>query len=242
LVGWATAFAAFAGVAGACTSTVSHPPDLGDCTGTEVSCPAPVVAGGGGGGSGADSGAAGGACSVSPLDSQCTQCANGSCCSAYLACADDVDCQNLSSCEENCGGASACISACEGQSPKGIDTLTTLSDCVTVKCPVCTQSGVGDPCDGAASVCNAGLSCPGLWCTKACARSSDCVGLGADGGNALNLPNACIESAASGETCTPGCAVDADCVDFPGTFCFATTSVDGLSVHVCAPSPDAGSD
>ena len=229
----------------ACTAMTPHPPDLGNCSGIDASCPAPTIARGGGGPA-ADGGAAARGCVVSALDSRCAQCANASCCDPLAACDTDVACQNLSSCEQNCGGLSACVAACEGQSPTGIALLEALTTCVDSKCVVCTESGVGDPCNPLASACIAGLTC-GLGCTKPCARSSDCAGLGAGGGNALNLPNACVASASSGEVCAPGCSVNADCASFPGTFCFATTSIDRLAIRICSPTipagpPDAGAD
>jgi len=234
VLGWLAAIA--------CSATASHPPDLGDCSGIEGGCPVSAVIGGGGGGSHDDAGTTATGCAVSALDSQCTQCANASCCTPFAACENDVDCENLSSCEENCFGVSACISGCEREAPNGINLLSMLDACVAAKCIVCSQSGVGDPCDPAANACNAGLSCRGEWCTKPCTRSSDCAGLGAGGGNALNLPNACVENPATGETCTPGCNVDADCAASPATFCFATTSTEGVQVRICSPTPDAGRD
>jgi hypothetical protein len=222
----------------ACAGATSHPPGLGDCSGVDGSCGAPGVSAGGGGPA-VEGGVAAGGCAVSALDSLCAQCENAQCCTSLAACAIDVDCENLSSCEENCG-STTCIAACERQSPNGIAGLATFTTCVEAKCIVCSQSGVGDPCDHAASGCNAGLSCGGLGCTKPCARATDCAGLGAGGGNALNLPNACVVIAGAGEVCAPGCSVDADCAAFPGAFCFATTSVDGLAARVCASTPDAG--
>ncbi|HEX3769262.1 MAG TPA: hypothetical protein VHV30_00285, partial [Polyangiaceae bacterium] len=101
------------------------------------------------------------------------------------------------------------------------------------------QFGAGDPCNPAASDCNPGLACKQSWCSKLCARGSDCTGLGANGGNELNLPNACMLIAGSGPVCTPGCNSDNDCVDFPGTYCAGATSVDSQAVQVCIPIPDA---
>jgi hypothetical protein len=226
----------------ACAGAATHPPDLGDCSGLDGSCAAPGVSAGGGGPA-VDGGVAAGGCAVSALGSLCAQCENAQCCTSLAACATDVDCENLSSCEESCLGSTTCIAACERhQSPKGIAGLAAFTMCVEAKCIVCSQSGVGDPCDQAASGCNPGLSCGGLGCTKPCARAADCAGLGAGGGNALNLPNACVEITGAGELCAPGCSVDADCTAFPGAFCFATTSVDGLAVRVCASTPDAGTD
>jgi hypothetical protein len=65
------------------------------------------------------------------------------------------------------------------------------------------------------------------------------MGLGASGGNALGFQNACIGGTANGQQCLPGCFSTADCADLPGTLCLLMTSVDGFSVNVCAPMPDA---
>jgi hypothetical protein len=226
--------------AGACTQSTDHPPGLADCTGVDAACPPPEIAGGGGGGSGSDGGATVTGCTVNAADSQCDQCGNGSCCNDVDNCQNDMNCRTLLICEESCGGGPTCVSTCEGLSPLGVDLLTTLDDCLQVKCPVCLQFGVGDPCDPAASACNPGLACDRSWCSKPCVRASDCVGLGANGGNELNLPNACMEITGLGQVCAPGCSVDSDCIDFPSTYCSASTSIDGLVVTVCLPLADAG--
>ncbi len=146
------------------------------------------------------------------------------------------------SCEASCGGYAGCVTACQQQYPGSVTTLADLSSCANLKCPVCSELGVGDSCHLPGSTCNPGLSCGGLWCTKACARASDCAGLGAAGGNAAGQPNACIFSPSEGDVCFPGCSTDADCAPFPGTYCLVTTSVDRLSVAICASSPDASTE
>ncbi len=128
------------------------------------------------------------------------------------------------------------MSQCEQQYGSGVFLYGNLTSCLTLNCAVCTELGAGDPCAPHGPACNTGLTCSGLWCTRACGGSSDCAGLGPGGGNALGPANACIRSAAGG-TCAPGCATDADCVAFPGTYCFATIASDGLSVQVCVSSP-----
>ncbi|HTB73298.1 MAG TPA: hypothetical protein VK762_08630 [Polyangiaceae bacterium] len=229
-------------VLAACTVTPSTPPDLGSCDADGgAPCGAGAVGGGGTSGGG-DGGTSSSTCSVSAGDSQCDQCASSSCCPSFAACTQSADCENLLRCEQSCAGAAGCTTNCQSQSPNGVGLLNTLTACIDVRCPVCSQFGVGDPCVAQASTCNPGLSCSGLWCTKACTRSTDCEGLGAGGGNALGLPNACMLTTAAGRQCVPGCQTDADCTSFPGSFCFATTSADGLSVQVCTPPPDAGAD
>jgi hypothetical protein len=160
---------------------------------------------------------------------------------ALEACPVGSNCQNLSSCENACT-TSACVPACQNSFLAGVAPLNALSSCEISDCPVCSELGVGDPCMVQGTQCLAELFCGALWCTKTCLQASDCLGLGAGGGNALGLANECIRSASNGNLCSPGCATDSDCQSFPGTYCLATTSVDGLSVAVCANSPDAGTD
>jgi hypothetical protein len=227
-------------VVGACSASPDRPPELGKCEFEDASCPATTA---GGGAQGGEEGDANTACSVNPADSQCAQCQEASCCPSLNACSESMDCQNLVDCEEACTGAGNCIPGyCESKSPNGVSPLATLTACIQANCAVCSQLGVGDPCNPFAPACNPGLVCNGLWCTKACVRSTDCGGLGAGGGNQLGLPNACIVTSTAGEECQPGCTQDADCSTFPGAFCFATTSSDGLSVRVCVSPPDAGAD
>ncbi len=227
-------------VVAACSVSPARPPELGRCEFGDASCPVSVVSGGTQGGE--EAGASPSACQVNAGDSQCTQCADSKCCPSFQACGESADCQNLLSCEQACTGALSCAGDCESQSPKGVTLLETLTTCIQAKCPVCGQLGIGDPCSPFGVSCNPGLVCSGLWCTKACARSTDCAGLGAGGGNALGFPNACIVTSAAGEECEPGCTQDSDCSAFPGSFCFATTSSEGASVRVCVPPPDAGSE
>jgi hypothetical protein len=222
-------------VAVACSSSAGRPAELSDCVG----CFTPTVAAGGGGPT-VDSGE--NSCGVSADDSLCNQCAGADCCPDLSACLASTDCQNLWSCETSCSGQSSCVGGCQQQYPNSVALFQALGACVTQKCTVCSELGVGDPCEPGGVACNAGLSCGGLWCTKDCARASDCLGLGAAGGNVLNEESACVRTSSSQGVCFPGCETDADCTDFPGTYCFETTSVDALSVRICATSPDAGTD
>jgi hypothetical protein len=224
----------------ACAETPSNPPYLGPCESDGASCGAGVV--GGGAGTPEDSGASSSSCPINAADAQCAQCAEASCCASLDACTASTDCQNLLRCEQSCAGAAACASDCEGQAPNGVALLNELTSCLDVKCPVCSESGIGDPCVAQGNACNPGLSCGGLWCTKACVRSTDCAGLGAGGGNELGFPNACVATASAGGQCRPGCQTDSDCALFQGSFCLATTSSEGVSVQTCASPLDAGAD
>jgi hypothetical protein len=224
----------------ACSKGPSLPAELGNCVpGDEAGCT--VAPGGGGGGSsgGADSGSDGGACSADPSTSQCDRCAATRCCSTFDACASATACQELATCVFNCP-TSGCVASCKQQFPGGVVAYQALSSCVSLQCPVCAESGVGDPCFG--GQCVPGLSCGGLWCTKPCVSSSDCAGIGPNGGNvASGEPNVCVPTS-NGNQCAPGCSTNVQCVDFPGTYCHSTLSTDGGTVQVCAGFADASSD
>jgi len=204
------------------------------------------MSGGGGGGGGSGSGGgddagedAGGGCSVSAAESQCNQCAGTDCCASLETCAQSTSCQNLLSCVGSCATQS-CQAACEQQfNGAASTTYQALLRCITSKCAVCGELGVGDPCSVSGATCNAGLTCGGLWCTRSCTKASDCTGLGANGGNFTGNAGAC-RHVTSGDFCFPGCAGDNDCADFPGTYCVQTTAIDGSSVSVCAAGPDGG--
>ena len=221
----------------ACSSNGTRPSELGDCVPVDGStCPTTVIGGSSSGGN--DAGADGASCSVSAGGSQCGVCATTSCCSDLEQCANSTDCTNLLSCEDGCRGGASCVTACQNQFPAAVSTLQVFSSCLTRDCPVCDESGDGDPCGPQYPACIAGLSCSRPWCTKPCASSSDCAGLGAGGANTLGFANVCMATA-NGDVCTPGCASPSDCAYFTGTYCFATTATDGSHVSVCAPLPDA---
>ncbi|HEX3346016.1 MAG TPA: hypothetical protein VHS09_15640, partial [Polyangiaceae bacterium] len=190
--------------------------------------------------SGGEGGVDGGGCSVGAGNSQCGACATSGCCTEVVACQGSENCTNLLSCEDNCGGSSACISACESQFSAGTSTLQELSSCLARDCPICTESGAGDPCSAGYYACEpaVGLTCNGSYCTEGCIHSSDCAGIGADGASSLGYSNACLATS-HGDVCVPGCSGTAGCADFPGTYCFATTDVGGAAVSVCASLPDA---
>jgi hypothetical protein len=220
----------------ACSSNDARPPPSGDCVVVDGSiCSTTMV---GGSSSGSEGGADGGGCSVSAGGSQCGQCATTSCCSELEECMNSSTCTNLLSCEDDCTGGNACITACQNQFPTGVSTLQLLSSCLTRDCPVCDESGVGDPCGAQYPACETGLTCEGLWCTKGCIQSSDCAGIGPGGASTLGYANACMATS-HGDVCTPGCAGGIGCADFPGTYCFATTAADGSNVSVCTSLPDA---
>ena len=224
-------------VVSACSVSPARPPELGACDVGDASCPVSVISGGTQGGEG-EGGTGPIACPVSAGDSQCDQCVDAKCCQPFATCNDSLDCGNLLRCEQQtCTGALDCVANCEMQSPKGVALLNSLTTCIEARCPVCSQLGIGDPCTPFGVACNPGLVCNGFWCSKACTRSTDCVGLGVGGGNTLGLPNACIVTATVGEECQPGCNQDSDCSEFPGSFCFVTTSAVGTSVSFCTPPP-----
>jgi hypothetical protein len=222
----------------ACSPVGSPPPEEGDCVSTRpATCS--VDHAGGVEPSGGDAGGDATQCAVNSSQSQCDQCAFGSCCDLVSACFSTVTCANLYNCTEACVGVAPCVSSCDTLYPGAVIALQDIESCVTVNCPVCAELGVGDPCGGASS-CVLGLSCGASWCTKTCQTTSDCGGLGPNGGNrSTGLPNACVATS-EGFLCVPGCTVDADCTLYPGTFCEATTSADGTPVSICASLPDAG--
>ncbi|HXX66068.1 MAG TPA: hypothetical protein VEK07_02745 [Polyangiaceae bacterium] len=218
-----------------CSSSESLPPNLVCDSGCEPQIPAAAF-----GPTPADAGA--GACASSSGDSTCVQCAKASCCADFSLCAESTECTSLSACEANCND-SACVAGCEQEFPTGVATLEQLDSCLGTECLSCTELGVGDPCATALGSCETGLTCNGLWCVKACTTSTNCVGLGASGANALGEQSACVGTATNGDVCFPGCAVSAShCASFPGTACFSTTSVDGVTVAICESVPDAGTD
>jgi hypothetical protein len=225
----------------ACSSNSDLPDASGNCVVVDGSVCSPTVIGGGSS-SGSEGGVEAGSCSVSAGDSQCGECATDDCCTEVEDCNASSTCTNLLSCEDDCSGGSGCVSACEAQFPAGVTTLQTLSSCLSTRCPICTESGTGDPCSAGYYACepSVGLTCNGLYCSKGCIKSSDCTGIGAGGANSLGFTNACIAAAHGGYTCEPGCGGSpAGCADFPGTYCFATTDVSGASVSVCTSLPDA---
>jgi hypothetical protein len=226
--------ALFAAIA-ACTSQ-DRPPAEGDCVPTDGgTCSPTIVTGGSSGGS--DGGSAG-ACTVSSGDSACDQCESMSCCTQLQSCNNLPACENLLSCENNCNDVGSCITACQQEFPTGVLTLQVLASCVTRDCLVCSESGVGDPCDTIYPPCVAGLTCNGSYCTKACARSTDCAGLGAGGVSSLGFASVCMSTTA-GDLCVPGCGPAGACSDFSSTYCLSTTALDGTAVSVCAFLPEA---
>jgi len=230
-----TALLAFA----ACQSSEALPPPLGNCLADSGCSPATGVSGSGGGtptDAGADVGAS--ACTADPAASQCDQCAAAKCCPSLSACTSSSTCGQLFLCILNCP-TTDCVATCKQQFPSGTQPYQALESCMQIDCPICVESGVGDPCS--ATSCVPGLACQGSWCTAPCVKDSDCRGIGANGDNILGQANVCIPTSA-GARCAPGCGVNADCSYFPGTYCHSTLSIENTYVQVCAALPDASSD
>jgi hypothetical protein len=229
-------------VIAACSSS-SQPAVDGTCTGKNC-----ANGGSGGGSTGSGSGSASsdagddaaGACGVSSAQSQCDQCAGNECCSDLETCGNNLTCENLLSCWQYCATAS-CQTSCKQQYPTAVSTFDALLSCLSDRCTVCSELGVGDPCSTSGTACNAGLTCGGLFCTRICLQASDCTGLGANGGNILGNASVC-KHITSGNYCFPGCASDSDCSDFPGTYCVQTTAINGAAVSICENGPDGGLD
>ncbi len=221
-------------------SQATAPAQLGDCVPTDdAACSG---SGGGGGGSGGNEGGAdgGGSCQSSPSDSKCDQCAFASCCAPVTKCFSSSDCTNLYSCVQSCGYATTCVNACRSKYSTVAYELDAVNTCLSQKCTICSQSGIGDPCGPAfATTCVTGLACMAGVCTETCTASTSCAGIGPNGGNFDGKPSACVSSGA-GFLCAPGCTTSGDCVEFPGTFCLATKNISGNAVSVCAPQPDGG--
>jgi hypothetical protein len=211
----------------------------------DASCSAPRygsgdIAGGNNDGSFDDAGSGTAGCVAGPAASQCEVCANADCCMQLLTCtASPTGCGNLLSCVDGCGD-SACISNCEGTYLTAAALFNEVESCLNLKCPICNESGVGDPCVPGVSACVAGLFCNGLWCTRSCtSASANCAGIGPAGGNYLGEPNACIPTA-SGIVCAPECTTTTDCADFPNTNCRSTTSLEEVAILVCSDVGDGG--
>lgn len=181
------------------------------------------------------------ACAPSSGDSVCVQCTKANCCPEVANCLG-AQCFPLSGCEAMCN-SSSCVAVCEQTYMSSVALLNQYDSCATTSCPVCTELGVGDPCEGAQGSCQAGLTCNGQWCSKPCSSSTACAGLGSNGGNTLGEQNACVGTATNGNVCFPGCALSAgDCALFSGTACSSPMSVDGVTVAVCESIPDGGAD
>ena len=228
---------AIAAAAVACTS-MQLPPPIPDCP-PDSGCSEPITGAGGGGGDGGTEAAA--SCGGTVADSQCDQCAFGNCCTQISDCLGTTDCSNLFSCIEECSGSPPCVSGCEGKAlSSSVAAYDAINTCIDAKCPVCAESGIGDPCSGSYPPCTSNLTCNGLWCTEPCAPTTVCSGLGPNGGNVGGTPNVCVFAQGAGDTCAPECATDNDCAVFPGTYCMSTTAVDGSAVQVCTVLPDGG--
>ena len=221
-------------------SQAGLPPELGGCTADNDAGCSVASSGGGQSSGGADAAAEGSSrCQVPQSASQCDQCAYGSCCSQLSACFSSTACTNLHNCELGCRGVTACVTQCRSTYPTAVLALQQVDSCLLMKCLVCSESGIGDPCGPGNYSCVTGLACNGGYCTKPCAPTTACTGIGPNGGNYAGQQNACF-ALPSGEFCVPGCATINDCIYFPNTYCKATTSVSGAAVSVCVPLPDGG--
>jgi hypothetical protein len=206
------------------------------------------VVAGGTGGTGTDGAVTGTnpACPVNSSDSQCAQCQKNQCCQTIVACADSTSCNGLVfTCLPTCtsGGATGpCVQSCESNInfSGGVALYNDILACVAARCPVCNESGAGDPCFAGNPACIAPVSCNGVWCTKACAVDADCLGLGTDSRNIVGTANVCVDVAGTGNICVPECSSVNGCAAYPGTFCQTTTARDGATVQVCAFLGDGG--
>lgn len=232
--GMLVAGSVLAWIAAVACSSQSRPSELGECT------PSPgttCTSGSGSSGGSSDGGVT--ACEADGGD-ECDQCGAQNCCSQYVTCEGDTTCANLLSCEDSCTTL-ACLNSCTNQYPTAVSELQLITSCLNSRCPVCAQSGVGDPCGNGYSACQVGLSCNGEWCTKACSQSSDCTGLGAGGANTVGYPNVCVVTSTSA-LCTPECtSTSAGCEYFVGSYCGSATAIGNTTVSVCLPPPDASS-
>jgi hypothetical protein len=230
--------------AAACQSASDQPPPYGNCTPPPDGgkCTSPVTGGASSGG-GDDGSTA--SCTVTGGSVACNQCAESGCCTEISTCEGDATCANLLGCEDACtanGASASCSAACTDQYPTAVSQLQQITSCISSRCTAaCNQSGVGDPCTSGAPACVAGLACNGLWCSKACARSSDCTGIGANGDTIHGFPNACV-TGPSGDRCAPECSSSVDCEAFPGSYCASMLTTEATTVSVCASLPDASTD
>lgn len=236
----------------ACSST-PPPAAVGNCV--PVDDAACTVSGSVGGGSsgesdgGQSSGTTPTSCQVSSADSLCMQCYLPACCSLITACEASADCVALSTCVNDCLSASSvvtidkCIGACtmSDTDPESVAAYNNLLACEGAKCAnACDQHGVGNPCVTGYPSCVAGTTCNGSWCTKVCARDTDCAGTGGSGGDQEGTANVCVFVTGTGNTCAP--SAPANCTaTYADTFLdTAAIDVSGSPVAVCALITDGG--
>jgi hypothetical protein len=172
-------------------------------------------------------------CSPPSGASACHQCTASSCCAPSTACDADAECTALVACEARCT-ASTCITDCETTHAGGVSLFRAYFDCLSGSCPICAQSGVGDPCTTDASNCAPGLTCNGLYCTRGCVGDSDCAGAFDDGLNGSGGANVCAINGQKAAVCFPGCSSSKDCATYDGTTCVSDTASVSGSVQVCA--------
>jgi hypothetical protein len=229
-------------VAAVACSTTPLPHELGNCipigdAGCTTSGAVVGSASGGDSDGGQSSGTTTTSCQVTSADSLCNQCLLPACCNLVTACFASEDCVALWTCISQCS-TSGCVGSCDTDHPASLATYDNIVTCEEAKCPVCAQSGVGDPC---ALGCVTGTMCNGSWCTKVCANDTDCTGTGGGGGNVEGTANVCVFVAGTGNTCAPTAPANG-CVatTYPGTFLDTTTDVSGSPVTVCALITDGG--
>lgn len=236
--GLASALFALGAFFAACSNAPAQPPVLGGCSSDAGGCGSSGSVGTGGG-SGSSSGGDAGECGYPSTASQCDLCVGEHCCTQVESCENSTTCEQLQECISLCGGGSRCTTSCESSYPAAASLYTQVTSCANTQCPICSESGIGDPCATTAS-CVTGLTCMGPWCTETCANDAACTGIGENGGNYTGHANACLHFV-NGNYCVPGCASDTDCTTyFPGTACSVATNLAGATVYVCANALDGG--
>jgi len=176
-------------------------------------------------------------------DDDCAACQKTSCCAELTACG--TDCQSLVTCVANCGESNTTSPCgCLEQYPNGVAEYDALYTCEYTSCDTpCPYVDTGDRCVNTDECYEAayGVTCSseapayGGWCTyDGCEFDSDCENLvTASGNDMFGEPVSCIQDG-NVSTCFPGCQSDVDCTPFPGTTCQPATSVDDVSVTICA--------
>ncbi|HEY8038804.1 MAG TPA: hypothetical protein VIF15_03390 [Polyangiaceae bacterium] len=172
------------------------------------------------------------ACPLGGGASACHQCIAAQCCAQSNACSADADCTSLLSCEASCADA-ACQSRCQATYPGGVGPFQDFLGCVTGRCAVCGQAGVGDACTSSSNTCAPGLTCGGAFCTRSCSGDADCAGAYDDGKNQSGGANVCALDASQATVCFPTCATSADCAHLPGTSCVSDSVAAGGTGQVC---------
>lgn len=151
----------------------------------------------------------------------------GACATAGQACGATPCCAGLNCTGGKCVAPGMCVAM-------GAFCSSTSQCCVNLSCrrysPKCAIGDIGDPCRTNGD-CTNGLTCNGSWCTRTCARASDCS-------TSLDAPagvNECVALQAGGFGCFPFCRVGtSDCAPFIGTTCKSATGAGGGTFTVCS--------